>query len=74
MKFLVDEVGMIWDKSLPVRGAWIEIGVEACVHAFIGSLPVRGAWIEIFIILLSKIFTDLSLPVRGAWIEIPAAA
>ena len=36
-------------KSLPVRGAWIEI-FSIAVETFFCcmSLPVRGAWIEIF--------------------------
>ena len=33
--------------SLPVRGAWIEIGFMAGKIAQNASLPVRGAWIEI---------------------------
>ena len=35
-------------KSLPVRGAWIEIlySSDFC-NVSITSLPVRGAWIEI---------------------------
>ena len=32
--------------SLPVRGAWIEIGAGVGVSAAGASLPVRGAWIE----------------------------
>ena len=34
-------------KSLPVRGAWIEIGCCEQICVIIKSLPVRGAWIEI---------------------------
>ena len=33
-------------KSLPVRGAWIEIGTAANGCVSLKSLPVRGAWIE----------------------------
>ena len=33
--------------SLPVRGAWIEIGRSNHDHRYSGSLPVRGAWIEV---------------------------
>ena len=54
--------------SLPVRGAWIEIGGYKHLRRFSRSLPVRGAWIEI----TNSIFTiapERSLPVRGAWIE-----
>ena len=37
---------MIWDKSLPVRGAWIEIQTFDIDKKLRESLPVRGAWIE----------------------------
>ena len=34
-------------KSLPVRGAWVEISaVNVQTYRFL-SLPVRGAWVEI---------------------------
>ena len=33
--------------SLPVRGAWIEIGALEATKKATQSLPVRGAWIEI---------------------------
>ena len=34
-------------KSLPVRGAWVEIAVKpAFARVKISSLPVRGAWVE----------------------------
>ena len=34
--------------SLPVRGAWVEMG-ELKQHGVADtSLPVRGAWVEIF--------------------------
>ena len=34
-------------KSLPVRGAWIEMYFPMARPAMSLSLPVRGAWIEI---------------------------
>ena len=34
-------------KSLPVRGAWVEIVLRAFFCNFDKSLPVRGAWVEI---------------------------
>ena len=34
-------------RSLPVRGAWIEMETDKKVSELIQSLPVRGAWIEI---------------------------
>ena len=33
--------------SLPVRGAWIEMGTSGIAAEVGASLPVRGAWIEI---------------------------
>ena len=39
-------------RSLPVRGAWIEIDRLDRPAGDIPSLPVRGAWIEIIIIWL----------------------
>ena len=57
-------------KSLPVRGAWIEIWEEVEeAKEEMQSLPVRGAWIEI-LCLLRGCGALPSLPVRGAWIEI----
>ena len=32
--------------SLPVRGAWVEMGVCFLACAVHLSLPVRGAWVE----------------------------
>ena len=57
-------------RSLPVRGAWIEIFFFGRGCLIFQSLPVRGAWIEIFISFISFLFIQ-SLPVRGAWIEMP---
>ena len=34
-------------RSLPVRGAWIEIPALYDCYDTYASLPVRGAWIEI---------------------------
>ena len=34
-------------KSLPMRGAWIEIFSCSSQHSDRASLPMRGAWIEI---------------------------
>ena len=34
-------------KSLPMRGAWIEINILYLLSLLTGSLPMRGAWIEI---------------------------
>ena len=35
-------------KSLPTRGAWIEIPKEGMLCKSGESLPTRGAWIEMF--------------------------
>ena len=57
--------------SLPVRGAWIEMGKSLTSSAFpTMSLPVRGAWIEIPPARHPHPSPHKSLPVRGAWIEI----
>ena len=55
-------------KSLPVRGAWVEIFCRVARRLDLGSLPVRGAWVE----MVTWVSTDerrMSLPVRGAWVE-----
>ena len=60
-------------KSLPSRGAWIEIAsgpwTARCPRT---SLPSRGAWIEIRGMSIENL-RKMSLPSRGAWIEIQAA-
>ena len=47
MKWRGGGVRLGWRRSLPVRGAWVEIycsgGVTVRRRA---SLPVRGAWVE----------------------------
>ena len=60
-------------RSLPVRGAWVEISavcpsVRSCL-----SLPVRGAWVEIILLFLPGA-VRASLPVRGAWVEMSSSA
>ena len=56
-------------RSLPVRGAWIEIFDVRLQQKPVRSLPVRGAWIEISTKMISARCGGGSLPVRGAWIE-----
>ena len=56
-------------RSLPVRGAWIEMMPNVCDFTFALSLPVRGAWIEMDWSGFTR-SREMSLPVRGAWIEI----
>ena len=56
-------------RSLPARGAWIEILFNMVDEFAKMSLPARGAWIEIITAKLLNI-TPPSLPARGAWIEI----
>ena len=34
-------------RSLPTRGAWIEMSAATAVYMLVWSLPTRGAWIEI---------------------------
>ena len=56
-------------RSLPVRGAWVEIHtLNVTILLRLKSLPVRGAWVEIQRsghLPAAK----WSLPVRGAWVE-----
>ena len=47
MKSRTDYAKQPTSRSLPVRGAWIEIAVQMIISLSGGSLPVRGAWIEI---------------------------
>ena len=57
-------------ESLPIRGAWIEIGGRRALLLRVSSLPIRGAWIEIST-PEEQLKTGMwSLPIRGAWIEI----
>ena len=55
-------------RSLPVRGAWIEMKTQKSFALTRWSLPVRGAWIEIRSPAPGR-KRRWSLPVRGAWIE-----
>ena len=57
-------------RSLPSRGAWIEIFLRPGSLPWAWSLPSRGAWIEILGGLIPGAVVP-SLPSRGAWIEIP---
>ena len=59
-------------KSLPARGAWIEIIKNAVTEFSMMSLPARGAWIEIDDPDPVRLVYYRSLPARGAWIEIQA--
>ena len=47
MKYYCPNCGAKMDKSLPARGAWIEIFAVFLIPAKLLSLPARGAWIEI---------------------------
>ena len=64
-----DRQNCYFARSLPVRGAWIEISISATSSKFPPSLPVRGAWIEMYFRSYFRITASWSLPVRGAWIE-----
>ena len=47
MKSLADDLVLLLLRSLPVRGAWIEMPRPSLLHKKRAvSLPVRGAWIE----------------------------
>ena len=47
MKWLDKYDYVLFDWSLPPRGAWIEIQVSRSEDNHTPSLPPRGAWIEI---------------------------
>ena len=47
MKFNFRRVSDTVQRSLPMRGVWIEITEPAETRTAISSLPMRGVWIEI---------------------------
>ena len=47
LKYSFHQLSSSVPKSLPVRGAWIEIYLNKEREQHAASLPVRGAWIEI---------------------------
>ena len=48
LKYIIQHAIEGSEKSLPVRGAWIEMPLSGRgIVPFPQSLPVRGAWIEI---------------------------
>ena len=59
------EIVKLADKSLPSRGAWIEILLRL-ISAIrkIASLPSRGAWIEIYVLLQVKLMKTVA-PLAG---------
>ena len=57
-------------KSLPVRGAWVEMYIGLNDKDEKRSLPVRGAWVEMRTSFWDVPMMLMSLPVRGAWVEI----
>ena len=63
----------IFQPTLPVRGAWVEIATGSRQAGRFASLPVRGAWVEI-LLFRGRFRPFASLPVRGAWVEIPSPA
>ena len=52
-------------RSLPVRGAWIEMARKVAVKLLLWSLPVRGAWIEIVAVTSSTIAIPVA-PRKGS--------
>ena len=68
--FLARSTSIVVNKSLPPRGAWIEIRWRNKRVVRNPSLPPRGAWIEIGMVLTPSNHVVRSLPPRGAWIEI----
>ncbi len=73
LKFIGPLQSGLLARSLPSRGAWIEMSAFGEDVMLLQSLPSRGAWIEIppgF----SGVSGVSSLPSRGAWIEISGVA
>ena len=64
-----DRQNCYFARSLPVRGAWVEMQVLMMSILTALSLPVRGAWVEISNSRATTRAMSLSLPVRGAWVE-----
>ena len=61
----------IVDRSLPSRGAWIEMELlEALGVASFGVAPLAGSVDRNGVQVLPITDDQLSLPSRGAWIEI----
>ena len=56
-------------KSLPLRGAWIEIAIQWQLEGCYRSLPLRGRGLKLTV-NTAQAKSLLSLPLRGAWIEI----
>ena len=59
--------------SLPVRGAWIEIGMTAEEFKNLCRSPCRERGLK-YDQMVANAGTEMSLPVQGAWIEIPPSA
>ena len=71
MKYPLKVRGVNLIRSLPVRGAWVEIcGLGWGLRPLPVSLPVRGAWVEMQSGSATSGTACRSLPVRGAWVEI----
>ena len=47
MKWYAIRASVLLLRSLPVRGAWVEIIISDKTARRAKSLPVRGAWVEI---------------------------
>ena len=65
MKFALPVAVVFRFRSLPVRGAWIEITPPESRDLRPRSLPVRGAWIEITM-FLHKLVAELVAPRKGS--------
>ena len=73
LKFEHDALRADGIRSLPTRGAWIEILKSRTSSMRFLSLPTRGAWIEIRCRSGRERHAAKSLPTRGAWIEMSTA-
>ena len=61
---------VIYSKSRPARGAWVEIAKEYYESKdSTSSRPARGAWVEMMSTYVLRL-DYASRPARGAWVEI----
>ena len=60
MKWIFEVYAKLLRKSLPVRGAWIEMVSMPRIRSSFWSLPVRGAWIEMVNICITPQHTNVA--------------
>ena len=70
LKFTDASVHELETRSLPPRGAWIEITLLAMLLLIVARRSPRGERGLKFILLALLVMVLASLPPRGVWIEI----